>query len=188
MLLLAAATLQETSQQHNLQQLQQQLALCRQYQQQFQQAAAKLGLSSELMAAVAAWFTEAEQCSSSSSEGVAAGSDAAADCLAVVCTASLLFWMVYPLISSLAQISKHFSAAEQRLVADLYLQVCHIRVATFNPINHPSPSRILYLFFIGFLSCHLLYISLTANLPAWLTQHGLCFKHVLGNKQLAKRG
>ena len=127
MLLLAAATLQETSQQHNLQQLQQQLALCRQYQQHFQQAAAKLGLSSELMEAVAAWFYEAEQCSSSS-EGAAAGSSAAADCLAVVCTASLLLWLVDPLIRRAAQRSKHFSAAEQRLVAEFYLQVCHVRV------------------------------------------------------------
>jgi hypothetical protein len=116
------------------QQLQQRLALCRQYQQQFQQAATKLGLSSELMAAVAAWFTGAEQYSSSSSdssgsEGAAAGSAAASDCLAVVWTATLLLNLMFPLVDPNSQTAEHkqqqlFTPAEELFVAGFFLQVC----------------------------------------------------------------
>jgi hypothetical protein len=128
LLLLGAAALEGPPlQQQQQQQLQQRLALCRQYQQQYQQAATKLGLSSELMAAVVDWFTEAEQYTSSStgdsSEGVAAGSSAAADCLSVVCTASLLFALVYPL----TQPSQQLSPTEQLLVANYFLQVGSVR-------------------------------------------------------------
>jgi hypothetical protein len=126
LLLLGAAALEGPPLQQQQQQLQQRLALCRQYQQQFQQAATKLGLSSEVMAAVAAWFTEAGQYSSStgsSSESAAASSDAAADCLSIVCTASLLFGLVYPL----TQPSQQFSPAEQLLVANYFLQVGSVR-------------------------------------------------------------
>jgi hypothetical protein len=134
-LLLRAAVLAGTSHQQQQQQLQQQLALCRQYQEQFQQAASNLGLSSELMAAVADWFAEAEQCTSSSSDsngGVAAGSHAAADHMSAVCTAVLLLMNVYawvdPVLRAQAPAGyvrrRVFTAAEQLLVADFFLQVC----------------------------------------------------------------
>jgi hypothetical protein len=130
LLLLGAAAMEGPIRQQQ-QQLQQQLALCRQYQQQFQQAAANLGLSSELMAAVAAWFTGAELCSSSSStstsssEGAAAGSDAAVHCLSVVCTASLLFMLLGSLGPPAAgQKSSHqFTPAEIGHISDFFLQV-----------------------------------------------------------------
>jgi hypothetical protein len=136
-LLLHAAALEGSSHHRHPQQ---QLALCRHYQQQFQQAASSLGLSSELMAGVAACFAEEEQFSSSdsSSEGAAAGSNgaaaaAAAAChLSTICAASLLLSSVFASIDpmSRAQMAlaplnmRRFTAAEELLVADFFLQVC----------------------------------------------------------------
>jgi hypothetical protein len=111
------------------QQWQQQLALCRQYQQQFQQAAAKLGLSSDLMAEVAAWFTEAEQYSSSKSGAAgSAAAAAAADCLSYVCAAALMVQQIHMLVDPAYRLavtprSTQLTAAEELAVADFFMQV-----------------------------------------------------------------
>ena len=124
---------------HQQQQLQQ-LALCRQYQQRFQQASAKLGLSSDLMAAAAAWFSEAERYSSSSSRGPAAGSAAvaaAADCLSTVCAAALMMGQIQMLVDpayreEVKPRSTQLTAAEELAVAEFFMQVwctyCYICV------------------------------------------------------------
>jgi hypothetical protein len=133
LLLLGAAALEGCShrqqQQQQQWQWQQQLALCRQYQQQFQQTASKLGFSRQLMAAVAAWFTEAEQySSSSSSEGVAADGAAAADCLPTVCAAALMLGSVQTLVDPSKRARSpgwQVTAGEELLVADFILKVCH---------------------------------------------------------------
>ena len=132
MLLLAAAALEGSSQhQHHqqLQQRQQQIALCRQYQQQFQQAASDLGFSKEVMAAMAVCSIEAEQYSSSSGEGVAAGSSAAVDCLSSVCAAAQMLVSVQTVVdpSKRARSSASWkaTAGQELLVADFFLKVCH---------------------------------------------------------------
>ena len=159
LLLLGAAALEGSSHQQQ-QQLQQQLALCRQYQQQFQHAATKLGLSSESMAAVAAWFTEAEQYSSSS-QSAAAGSTAAAaaaaaaDCLSSVCAAALMVQQIHMLVDpayreSVMPRGTQLTAAEELAVADFFMLVCHthccctaaadeIHTGMSYPLSHLAP-------------------------------------------------
>jgi hypothetical protein len=135
LLLLGAAALEGPPHQQH-QQLQQQVALCRQYQQQFQQAACSLGLSKGLMAASAACFAEAQQYSdtdSSSSEGVAAGSAAAVvNCLSTVCTAAQMLAAVHTLVDPNKRRSDRsgrvFTAAEELIVADFFLKVCRPQV------------------------------------------------------------
>ena len=106
-------------------------SLARSNQQQFKHAASTTGLTSELMAAVAAWFTESQQYSSSSSEGSAAGSDAAADCLSTVCAALLLLTNVYASVDPMSrsrqgateQKLRRFTGAEEIYVAGFFLMV-----------------------------------------------------------------
>jgi hypothetical protein len=139
LLLLGAAALEVPAasaapQYQQQQQQQQQLALCKQYQLQFQRAATSLGLSAELITAVAAWFAEAEKytttsskSSSSSSSPAAAGSTAAAaDCLSSVCAASLLLALASTLIDPLDKAGanqRQLTAADELTLAGFYMQV-----------------------------------------------------------------
>ena len=136
LLLLGAAALEApaASAAPQYQQQQQQLALCKQYQLQFQRAATSLGLSAELITAVAAWFAEAEKytttsskSSSSSSSPAAAGSTAAAaDCLSSVCAASLLLALASTLIDPLDKAGakqRQLTAADELTLAGFYMQV-----------------------------------------------------------------
>jgi hypothetical protein len=132
LLLLGATALQASAPPQQRQQ-QQQLALCRQYQLQFQRSASSLGMSAELTTAVAAWFTEAKQYSSSSSSssraaagGTAAAAAAAADCMSTMCAASLLLALASTLVDPLDKAEakqRQLTAADELNLAGFYMQV-----------------------------------------------------------------
>jgi hypothetical protein len=138
LLLLGAAALEAPAasaapQYQQQQQQQQQLALCKQYQLQFQRAATSLGLSAELFTAVAAWFAEAEKytttsskCSSSHAAAGSTAAAAAADCLSAVSAASLLLALASTLVDPLDKADakqRQLTAADELTLAGFYMQV-----------------------------------------------------------------
>jgi hypothetical protein len=176
LLLLGAAALEGSAGPCQQQQLQQRLALCRQYQQQYQQVANKLGLSHEVMAAVAAWFSEAEKCtssSSSSSEGAAAGSDAAADCLSAVCAAALMVTSVSILINPWSreddrlELSRQLTAVEELAVTDFFVKVWCTR-SCFLFLNYLSITTVHYYHYLLLISTSSMLVCCTCRVGSTL--------------------